>query len=86
MRDVRLCLQCRAKRQNSALRSLRRDSRDPSRVDLFGIYDKPDKSPQLLARHMADTDDLHIPMSAAEFLAKAWKLANQKAREIGWIV
>jgi hypothetical protein len=25
-------------------------------------------------------------MTAAEFLAKAWKLANDNARELGWIV
>jgi hypothetical protein len=49
-------------------------------------YYKPDKSPQLLARRIADTDDLRIPMTAAEFLAQAWKLANDKARELGWIV
>jgi len=24
-------------------------------------------------------------MTAAQFLAKAWKLANEKARELGWI-
>jgi hypothetical protein len=49
-------------------------------------YYKPDKSPQLLAKRLATTDDLRIPMTAAEFLAKAWKLANAKARELGWIV
>jgi len=25
-------------------------------------------------------------MTSAEFLAKAWKVANDKARELGWIV
>jgi len=25
-------------------------------------------------------------MTVAEFLAKAWRLANDKARELGWIV
>jgi len=25
-------------------------------------------------------------MTAAEFLAQAWRLANDKARELGWIV
>ena len=49
-------------------------------------YYKPKDSPGLLAKHIADTDDLRIPMTAAEFLAQAWKLANEKARELGWIV
>jgi hypothetical protein len=25
------------------------------------------------------------PITRAEFIAKAWKLANDKARELGWI-
>jgi hypothetical protein len=49
-------------------------------------YYKPNNSPQLLARGIATRDDLRIPMTAAEFLAKAWRLANDKARELGWIV
>ena len=41
----------------------------------------------LLAKDMPDKDDPRLPrMTAAEFLAKAWKLANLKARELGWIV
>jgi hypothetical protein len=49
-------------------------------------YYKPDRSPQLLARRMPDRDDLRIPMKLSEFLAQAWRLANEKARELGWIV
>jgi hypothetical protein len=49
-------------------------------------YYKPDDSPGLLAKEIAHADDLRIPMTAAEFLAQAWRLANAKAREIGWIV
>jgi hypothetical protein len=49
-------------------------------------YYKPERSPQLLAKRMADRDDLRIPMTAAEFLVSAWRLANDKARELGWIV
>jgi hypothetical protein len=26
------------------------------------------------------------PITRAQFLARAWKLANDKARELGWIV
>jgi hypothetical protein len=40
----------------------------------------------LLAKNIATKDDPRIPMTAAEFLAKAWKAANEKARELGWIV
>jgi hypothetical protein len=49
-------------------------------------YYKPENSPQLLAKRMADHDDLLISMTAAEFLTEAWRLANDKARELGWIV
>ena len=48
-------------------------------------YYKPDKSQQLLAKRIADQNDLRFPMTAAEFLAEAWRLANAKARELGWI-
>ena len=64
---------------------------DEIRVSLPGspysvIYYKPDKSPQLLAREIPTKDDLRIQLTVAEFLAQAWKLANNKARELGWIV
>ncbi len=49
-------------------------------------YFKPDRSPQLLARGIAEKDDPRTAMSLSEFLARAWKLANAKARELGWIV
>lgn len=49
-------------------------------------YYKPEKSPQLLARRISDTDDRRIAMTLSEFLARAWRLANDKARELGWIV
>jgi hypothetical protein len=42
-------------------------------------------SPTLLAKNIADRDDLRFPMTAAEFLAEAWRLANDKARELGWL-
>jgi hypothetical protein len=49
-------------------------------------YYKPEGSPQLLAKNITDRDDLRLSMTAAEFLAQAWRLANDKARELGWIV
>jgi len=49
-------------------------------------YYKPANSPQLLARRISDQDDRRVPMTLSEFLARAWKAANTKARELGWIV
>ena len=49
------------------------------------IYYKPAKSPRLLAKRMREKYDPRTPMTMSEFLAKAWKLANDKARELGWI-
>jgi hypothetical protein len=49
-------------------------------------YYKPKHSPQLLAKRISDKDDPRLSMTGAEFLAKAWRLANDKARELGWIV
>jgi hypothetical protein len=43
-------------------------------------------SPGLFAKRISNSDDPRIPMGVSEFLAKAWKLANDKARELGWIV
>ncbi|MGH6803066.1 MAG: hypothetical protein ACREC3_06835 [Methyloceanibacter sp.] len=49
-------------------------------------YFKPDNSPGLLARCISARDDPHVAMRVSEFLAAAWRLANDKARELGWIV
>ena len=49
-------------------------------------YYKPENSRGLLAKRIADKDDPRIQMTVAEFLTKAWKAANDKARELGWIV
>jgi hypothetical protein len=35
---------------------------------------------------MVHEDDPRIAMTSAEFLAKAWKVANDRARDLGWIV
>ena len=47
-------------------------------------YYKPGNSPQLLARKFPNKDDSSAPMTQAEFLVQAWRLANEKARELGW--
>jgi hypothetical protein len=67
-------------------------------VDYSVTYFKPERAPQLLAKDISDRDDrrqLHgkhfpeevdrrSPISQAAFVRKAWRLANDKARELGW--
>ena len=43
------------------------------------IYYKSSDQPQLVLRIRTQTDD-------QELLVKAWQAANEKARELGWIV
>jgi hypothetical protein len=61
------------------------------RVSLAGsnyavTYHKPRNSPQLLAKSLPVNEDRHTAMTQGEFLALAWRVANDKAREMGWIV
>ena len=48
-------------------------------------YYKLANSPQLLARKFPSKDDNSAPMTQAELLAEAWRLANEKARESEWV-
>jgi hypothetical protein len=48
-------------------------------------YFKPGHQPWLAAKDIVHKDDPRIAMTSAEFLAKAWKVANDKARDLGWI-
>ena len=41
---------------------------------------------QLLTKSHSGREDQDAPMTQAEFHARAWKAANDKARELGWIV
>ena len=66
--------------------SLRIDVVDDEIIVCRVTYYKPANSPQLLARRISDQDDRRVPMTLSEFLARAWKAANTKARELGWIV
>ena len=50
------------------------------------VYRKPDRAPQLVARLDYFQNQQKGPITRAKFLALAWKLANDKARELGWIV
>ena len=49
-------------------------------------YYKPPNSPGLLAKNISHRDDPHIEIKLSEFLAEAWRAANDKAHELGWIV
>ena len=55
-------------------------------TDYVVTYHKPANSPQLLAKSYPRKEDRRVSMTLAEFLTAAWKLANDKARELGWIV
>ena len=60
-------------------------------VDLPGTsytvtYHKPAVSPQLLAAYQLGENDPRTELTQAEFLARAGRLANDKARELDWIV
>jgi hypothetical protein len=46
---------------------------------------KAPDSAQLLVKYLPPKSDHRAPMSQAEFLAFAWQLANDKARELRWI-
>ena len=56
-----------------------------SDTDYVMTYHKPVNSPQLLARSFPRKEDRRVSMSLADFLTAACKLANDKARELGWI-
>ena len=45
----------------------------------YAIYSKPKRRPQLILRRPADTEDQAL-------LTQVWQAANDKARELGWIV
>ena len=49
-------------------------------------YYKPASSPQLLAKRFPNREDRFVVMARSDFLVRAWRLANDKARELGWIV
>ena len=47
--------------------------------DFCAVYHKPTNQPQLILKRRTQTDDYVV-------LACAWQVANDKARELGWIV
>jgi hypothetical protein len=48
-------------------------------------YYKPANSRQLHGKNFPEEVDRRSPISQAAFVGKAWKIANEKARELGWI-
>jgi predicted alpha/beta hydrolase family esterase len=50
------------------------------------VYHKPANAPQLLVKNFLSKNDSGAPMTQAEFFSRAWQAANDKARELGWIV
>jgi hypothetical protein len=46
-------------------------------------YYMPPRSRQFLAKCFPMKDDPRVAMIVSEFLIRAWKLANNKARELG---
>ena len=60
-------------------------------VDLPGTnytvtYHKPVVAFQLLAAYLPGENDPRTELTQAEFLARAGRLANEKARELDWFV
>ena len=49
------------------------------------VYRKPNRGSQLVTKLDYFQHDQKGPITRAEFIAKALKLANDKARELGWI-
>jgi hypothetical protein len=47
-------------------------------------YRMRDDVPELAANFVQDDED--GPISRTDFLARSWRIANDKARELGWIV
>jgi hypothetical protein len=56
----------------------------PDSIYSVTYYKSPQRS-HLSAKMLPITYDPNALLTSAEFLARAWKLANDKARELGWI-
>jgi len=50
------------------------------------VYRKPNRGSQLVTKLDYFQHDQKGPITRAQFLARALKLATAKARELGWIV
>jgi len=52
-------------------------------TDFFASYSKRNDVGELAAHFLRD--DRHAPLPRSEFVARSWRLALAKARELGWI-
>jgi hypothetical protein len=52
-------------------------------TDFFASYRKRNDAGALAAHFLRD--DRHAPLARSEFVARSWRLALAKARELGWI-
>jgi hypothetical protein len=50
------------------------------------VYHKPADKPGLMATSRSGRWAQGTPITQAEFHARAWRAANIKARELGWVV
>ena len=55
-----------------------------SDTDYTVTYHKPADSSQLLAKSYPRKEDRRVSLTLAQFLTDAWKLAKDKASELGW--
>ena len=55
-----------------------------SDTDYTVTYHKPENSSQLLAKSYPRKEDRRVSLTLAQFLTDAWKLAKDKASELGW--
>jgi len=54
-------------------------------TNYWARYFKEKDSPGLIPVDTTNKDDPRVNITANEFLAKAWQLAYERAREIGWV-
>ena len=52
----------------------------------IATYCKRTDSPHLTMAHLSPENDPRATLTLAEFVGCAWQTANDKARELGWIV
>jgi hypothetical protein len=48
-------------------------------------YRRPNSGRQLIAHQLPMGDDPSAPITSAQFMSLAWRIATDKARKLGWI-
>ena len=59
---------------------------EPGQLLVTAVDGEPADSSHLNLKDLSFEIDPRAPMLLGAFLGLAWKLANDKARELGWIV